>query len=217
MVKLNLIFEGGIYTNNVSVDTSTNMESLRQSVHQFFSRLLNTEEVDIVLYLGCGYRNAVKKFIKDKDNSVLFVDSDCSRDLVSQWYDRLINDANPDKSILIPDDKKANVFFMVQEMEAWFLKQPDVLVRWANVQKYKRKHSEESIKDHSLIRNKDVEDIAKPSEKLNQIIKHFFSKGKKGVRYGKLKSAPEILDCLDTLRLIDVDEDLLRFKTSFSK
>ena len=39
MVKLNLIVEGGVYTNNVSAETANNVEALRQSLHKFFSNI----------------------------------------------------------------------------------------------------------------------------------------------------------------------------------
>ena len=41
MVRLNLIVEGGVYTDNVSAETASNVESLRQSLHKFFNRVLN--------------------------------------------------------------------------------------------------------------------------------------------------------------------------------
>ena len=42
MVKLSLIVEGGVYTNNVSAETANNVEALRQSLHKFFTNISTT-------------------------------------------------------------------------------------------------------------------------------------------------------------------------------
>ena len=58
MVKLNLIVEGGVYTNNVSAETANNVEALRQSLHKFFSNILKRDDIEITIFMGTGYRNA---------------------------------------------------------------------------------------------------------------------------------------------------------------
>ena len=45
MVKLNLIVEGGVYTENVYAETANNAEALRESLHKFFTRLLARDDV----------------------------------------------------------------------------------------------------------------------------------------------------------------------------
>ncbi len=125
----------------------------------------------------------------------------------------LINKEYPDKSIVIPEEKIGKVFFMVQEMEAWFLKQPGCIERWRIEEEYERKHPDENIAEHSLIRGKDIESIRKPSDKLRTLIKKYISDGKKSVKYGKLASAPGLLDNLDVATLLPLDRELQRFKT----
>lgn len=213
MVNLNLIVEGGIYTSDVLATTASNVESLRQSLHSFFSRLLNREDISITLFLGTGYRNATKKFI-DADNPIfLYVDSDYPPKSLDLWFDSLLNKLHPEKSIIIPDDKKQFVFFMIQEMEAWFLKQPGCMEIWASKEGYIRVEKQLNIESHSVIRGKNIECIKKPSEKLAIIMKKFFKKGKKGANYGKLKNAPGLLDALDVTSLIPIDLELQRFQT----
>lgn len=211
MVKLNLIVEGGVYHDNASADTANNSEALRESFHKFFTRLLNRTDIEITIYMGTGYRNAAKRFSEDSTISGIYVDSDCPKEEIMSWFDKLINNEHPEKTIVIPEERKNAVFFMIQEMEAWFLKQPSCLENWAMKEGYMKKDTS-NIAEHSLIRNKNIENISKPSDKLKIIMKHFFKKkNKKSAIYGKLKTAPGILDEVDASKLKSNDTELQRF------
>ena len=131
MVTLSLIVEGGVYPDNVDASTASNVEALRQSLHSFFSRILNRKDISIKLFMGQGYRNATKTFIASDIPIGLFVDSDLPPNDIDKWFDKLVNHHNPELSIVIPKEKVQYVFFMIQEMEAWFLKQPECLEKWA--------------------------------------------------------------------------------------
>ena len=100
---------------------------------------------------------------------------------------------------------------MIQEMEAWFLKQLSCLDRWAEKEGYTRKQ-EGDISQHSVLINKNIEDIKKPSDKLATILKVYFEKKGKSARYGKLKTAPALLDALNTSDLLPLDKELQRLK-----
>lgn len=210
MVKLNLIVEGGVLTGDVSAETANNAEALRESLYKFFTRLLGREDVEITIFMGAGYRNAAKQFIETQTPIALFVDSDLPSENKHLWFNNLINNEHPERSIVIPDDKKDSVFFMIQEMEAWFLKQLSCLDEWALKEGYTRKDTT-NIVDHSVLKNKNIEDIFKPSQKLGIILKHYFVKNKKSAKYGKLKTAPALLDALKTSVLKPLDNELQRF------
>lgn len=211
MVRLNLIVEGGVYTDNVSAETASNVESLRQSLHKFFNRVLSRDDIEITIFMGAGYRNAAKQFVEENSLMSLFVDSDSPAKTKHLWFERLINTEHPEMTIIIPEEKKMHVFFMVQEMEAWFLKQPECLSRWAEMEGYSRKDAKLDISEHSLIKGKDIESISKPSEKLSLLMKRFFFKETKAAKYGKLKNAPLLLDSLNVDSLIPLDLELQRF------
>lgn len=210
MVKLNLIVEGGVHTGDVSAETANNVEALRESLHKFFTRLLGREDVEITIFMGTGYRNAAKQFIETPTPITLFVDSDLPSENKYLWFNKLINNEHPEKSIVIPDNKKDSVFFMIQEMEAWFLKQLSCMDEWAIKEGYTRKDTA-NIANHSILKNKNIEDISKPSKKLEIILKHYFVKNKKSAKYGKLKTAPALLDALNTSTLKPLDNELQRF------
>lgn len=204
MVEISLIVEGGDISNNIEALTANNTESLRQALNKFFTRLLGRDDISIKLNLGGGNRNAVKMFLNDTSHkTILFVDSDHLD--TNKWYNEDMKDFN------ISDDKKEYIFFMIQEMEAWFLKQLNCLDIWAEKEGYNRKQ-EGDISQHSLLKNKNIEEIKKPSDKLATILKVYFEKKEKTAKYGKLKTAPALLDALDTSSLLPLDNELQRFK-----
>lgn len=204
MVEISLIVEGGDISNNTDALTANNTESLRQALNKFFTRLLSRDDISIKLNLGGGNKNAVKMFLNDTSHkTILFVDSDHLD--TNKWYNEDMKDFN------ISDDKKEYIFFMIQEMEAWFLKQLNCLDIWAEKEGYNRKQ-EGDISQHSLLKNKNIEEIKKPSDKLKTILKVYFEKKGKPAKYGKLKTAPALLDALDTSSLLPLDNELQRFK-----
>ena len=204
MVEISLIVEGGDISNNIDALTANNTESLRQALNKFFTRLLSRDDISIKLNLGGGNRNAVKMFLNDTSHkTILFVDSDHLD--TNKWYNEDMKDFN------IPEDKKEYIFFMIQEMEAWFLKQLNCLDIWAEKEGYNRKQ-EGDISQHSLLKNKNIEEIKKPSDKLKTILKVYFEKKGKPAKYGKLKTAPALLDALDISSLLPLDNELQRFK-----
>ncbi len=211
MVTLRVIVEGGVYPNTVDATTGNNVQSLRQSLNSFLSRMHNSNDISIKLFMGMGYRNAAKLFIDSESDIVLFVDSDLPSKSIDKWFEKLENKQNPEKTIIIPDERKQYVFFMIQEMEAWFLKQPECMDTWANAEGYTRIDKDMAIASHSLIRNKNIEEIAKHSEKLKLLLKRFFKKGKKSATYGKLKTSPGLLDALNADDLVSKDSQLQKF------
>ena len=150
----------------------------------------------------------------------LFVDSDMPRVDINRWFEK-VETENPARRFLIPDGQKQNIYFMIQEMEAWFLKQPQCFEVWAKNEGWTRRNPAEKIEEHSLLRGKNVEDIAKPSVATATILKHFFEKRTKGEKrklavYGKLTTAPSLLDKLDVSSLELCDSELHRFKINES-
>lgn len=217
MVNLNIIVEGGTLDPNVSDDTFNNVEALRESLNKLFSRLLKRDDISVRVDIGAGYRNAARMFVKQAANHYLYVDSDDVD--TDKWFVKLDN-PDPGKAIVIPADAKDKVFFMIQEMEAWFLKQPECLDRWGNAQGYIRQKQGIEIAADNQIAGKDIEELPKPSKIVGVIVQRYFervlSNGKsQKVKYGKLKSAPGIIDQLDEQALVAVDKELLRFKVLF--
>lgn len=225
MVIVNLIMEGASPTGvlNSSAMLMDNTSVFRQSLNKFFQRVLNRSDIRVVVDMGANKNSAVYKYARNKNaETFLYVDLDAPAGSIPQWFS-LMEKETTRKGVTFSEVADCDkVFFMIQEMEAWFLKQPVCIERWASTKGYIRDHSDEDIGLHSLIRGKDIESIGKPSDKLALIIRHFFSEqdnaGKKGrkVKYHKLKSAPGLIDALSAETLLSEDKQLRRFKAILS-
>lgn len=220
MVTIQVIVEGGAPNSNENSETASNTESLRQSLNAFFTKLLARDDIGIIVRMGYGYRAAVKQFLQGPSDAVLFVDLDAPKSKMEDWFVKLKTEP-PDSALVFSAEQKEQVFFMIQEMEAWFLKQPACFERWAKKENYTRRAVNE-ISEHSLLKGKNIEDISKPSAVTKDLMKHFFEKqiiGKKGklAKYGKLRTAPFLLDCLDVDLLEKQDNELHRFKKFFDE
>ena len=110
---------------------------------------------------------------------------------------------------------------MVQEMEAWFLKQLVCLEKWAEAEGYRykpvvKKRLQIDITEHTVIKNRKIEDISKPSEKLNLLMKTYYKDmDNKAAKYGKLAIAPILLNYLDVPLLLEQDSELKRFQATY--
>lgn len=215
MVDITLIIEGGAPKDTSDVQTVDNTPALRQSLHRIFNDVLGIE-TNITIDLGTNYRRATNMFcLSSKKRLYLFVDLDDAIDS-SHWFLKLATE-KLDNPIVVPSDKQEDVFFMIQETEAWILKQPASIERWGKHNNMIRLHPNEQVNTHSLIRNKNIESLRKPSDILATMLKHFYKKEsangiKKKVQYGKLTMLPSLLDHLDALDLITKDSELMRFK-----
>ena len=72
--------------------------------------------------MSAGRRLAAKVF-KDAPNDVfLYTDLDREPEKKAEWFVRMETE-NPNEPIIFTQDKAERIFFMIQEMEAWLLKQ----------------------------------------------------------------------------------------------
>ena len=211
MVDVVIFIEGGVLPNdNVSVQTLDNSQKFRESFYNIFYKLIDKQAFNITIQLGSGNKQTIKFFKTQMDkNSVLLIDLDNS---IAYRDKRLLE--------LELDNYKDRVFFMVQEMEAWILSQPQKIDEcYGN--NYKRERSAFNISDDSLLIGKHPEEITKPSLVLKVLLKRYFSYEKRGKikkkEYGKLKDAPDLLNLLDAKKLSDVFIDVNRLTNVMRK
>jgi hypothetical protein len=214
---VNVYVEGGIVNGNVDATTNNNSEALREELNRFMQRALNRNDISIVVKKCSGYKEAAKQFINatDEADNYLYVDLDRKPELRDEWFKSLSDDG-----IEMSQDKSDHVSFWIQEMEAWFLKQPECLDRWGKAQGFLRQKKGIEIAADNQIAGKDIEGLSKPSKIVGVFVQRYFERvlpnGKpQKVKYGKLKSAPGIIDQLDENTLVAVDRELLRFKVLF--
>jgi Domain of unknown function (DUF4276) len=131
--------------------------------------------------LGGGKSHTIRKFLKNKleaDTFMLLVDLDGPEEEKEQ--DMKENGLH---------SKKETVFYMVQEMETWFLSQPDMLDSFFGVDHKGKKVSDKLSK-------RKVTDISDPKAELKNATKD----SKRG-EYHEIKHGVELLKLLDAKQL----------------
>jgi len=211
--------EGGVIDGNVDATTAANSEALREELNRFLQKALNRDDISIVVKKCASYKMAAKEFIKaDLPETYLYVDLDRAPELRSEWFESLRADG-----IVMPQEKTDHVSFWIQEMEAWFLKQPQAIEDWAADEGYLHyKGQEGHVGEHPSIKDKDIEHLQqKASEILKVILRQVFATGEKAVvsasgkvrklKYGKLRHAPGIIAHLAPNLLVEKDKELDMF------
>ncbi len=168
-----LIIEGTSDTRN---------GNLRQGFHKLLGQKLKGKMPRIVM--GDGKHQAIKKFrtINNDRDPMLLIDLDEKENL--RFDDLKKNNLSNESEM---------VFYMIQEMEAWFLSQPEILDDY-----YSGTISKKIPK--GLAR-----DISNPSDLLYKI-----TKSKKKKKYHKVVHAVDLLQKLDATKLMVDFEDFNR-------
>lgn len=217
---VNVYVEGGIINGNVDATTINNSEALREELHRFMQRALNRNDISVVVKKCSGYKEAAKQFINaaQEEENYLYVDLDRKPELRNEWFKSLSDDG-----LVISQDKTDHVIFWIQEMEAWFLKQPVAIELWAEDEGLKLKPGQNSpLSEHPSIKNKDIEHLQqKASYLMGVILRQVFAPQEKGrksssgkvrdLKYGKLRHAPGIIAHLNPTDLISKDNELKSF------
>ena len=217
---VNVYVEGGVINGNVDASTNNNSEALREELNRFMQRALHRDDISIVVKKCSGYKEAAKQFINaaGEEENYLYVDLDRTPELRDDWFRSLTEDG-----IVMPQEKTDHVSFWIQEMEAWFLKQPQAIELWAEDEGLTRKKGQEAaLNEHPSIKDKDIEHLQqKASFLMGVILRQVFApqeKAKKSatgkvrdLKYGKLRHAPGIIAHLNPSDLINKDSELKSF------
>lgn len=214
MVNITIFIEGGILPDDkINVLTIDNSEKLRESFYLIFSQILSPIDFNISIKQGSGNKQTIKFFkskVKKQDNSILLIDLDDFKD-------------KKDNKLTEFDLKeyKNNVFFMVQEMEAWIISQIDKIdLHYKN--KFFRKKKEVNLSNDNIIRGKHPESITKPSKVLKVILGRYFSyksNKKRNKKYSKLRDGADLLAIINSndLRNVFTDFEKLILKIEQTK
>lgn len=214
MVDIRIVIEGGVLPNpNTSASTFDNSEKLREAFHKLLSRVVKPEQFNLIVETGAGYKNAAKSFKKyalNDNKTSLLIDLDKAKSLKEQRLDEL--DIN---------EFASRVFFMIQEMEAWILSQPDVIVKCYK-DRYIRKRPKVNFEQtEPQLFQVHPEEISNPADKLKVLLGKYYSEMKKNCKknkkYGKLKDAPLLIENLDIYKLIDTFDDMKSLMNHFEQ
>ncbi|MEM8524314.1 MAG: DUF4276 family protein [Bacteroidota bacterium] len=136
------------------------------------------------ILMGGGRLQAINKFKNSKAAfSFLLIDLDHSEELREEELLKLDLTEHSEQ-----------VFFMVQEVEAWFISQPEMLDKFYGIDLSKK------------LKNKTPKQIKKPSELLKQLTK----KTRINEEYHKVRHASALLKLLNTQQLRTDFEDFDR-------
>ena len=165
-------------------------------LRQGFSKLLEQKLKGKLprIILGDGKSKAIDKFKNNKLKGDLFL---LLIDLDKPESER---DSDLTENELLP--QKDSVFYMIQEMESWFLSQPEILDTFYGIDNKHKKVSEK-------IPEKKASDFKNPDEKLIELTKYT----KKG-EYHKIKHGVELLKLLNATQL---EKDFSDFKNLIDK
>jgi hypothetical protein len=210
MVTITIYLEGGVLPNlNDAAQTTSNSTRLREAFSKLLRQVFLEEDYNLEIKPSGGYISAAKRFKElreDEKETVLLIDLDGPQTEKPKKLEELD---------LV--DYVKEVFFMIQEMEAWILSQPDKIEQFAQKEQFVIKNEEKKVADNNLIKGKNIEDIKKPSGRLHTIFEQHFQvmqqrRGKapkaKKRGYGKLKDAPSLLELLDLSVLRKSFEDV---------
>jgi len=199
MVDITIYVEG-VQSENSAVLTVDNSAILRENFHKLFSQKLSSTEFNLRIK-PFGTITQARKMLELMDtqgiNAVLLIDLDAP----PEKRDERLNQYKPFDT--------TKIFFMIQEMEAWILSQVDKIEEFGKTEGLIRKRNNEDINNNSLIKNKHPEQINKPSEKLDTILRQYFDivkirRGKErkiGKRYSKAKDGPKLIGLLNLQNL----------------
>lgn len=155
--------------------------NLRQGFGMLFEQRIKKRTFKIVL--GDDKHATIRKFKGDKlsGKKVILIDLDAGEETRDEQIKKLGLD-------------KAQTFFMIQELEAWFISQSEILDSYYNV----------DIK--SKVQHKDPKKIQNPGDLLAQLTKNT----KKG-EYHKVRHATDLLKKLSLATLERSFEDVKKF------
>ncbi|MEN0050804.1 MAG: DUF4276 family protein [Bacteroidota bacterium] len=128
------------------------------------------------IYMGKGKFQAIKRFKDERKADFRFLLIDLDRD--EEFKEEELANLDLEKY-------KEWVFFMVQEVEAWFISQPQILDKYYGIDLSKK------------LKSKHPEKVKNPAKLLQQLTK----KTRKREPYHKVKHAVDLLPLLDIQQL----------------
>jgi Domain of unknown function (DUF4276) len=152
---------------------------LRQGLTKLLAKKLNKKLPSITL--GNGKSQTIRKFLKNQlpcDLALLLIDLDKPQTEI---------EADLKENQLL--SCRQDVFYMIQEMESWFLSQPEMLDKFYGVDANGKQVSEKITK-------KRANEFAEPDKELQRLTRYT----KKG-EYHKIKHGIELLKLLDANQL----------------
>jgi len=211
MAIVRIYIEGGTVAHaNDAAATVANTLALREAFYKLFNQRLGHYDFNLELELGGGWvptRNSWFKKLGTADEGKLLVDLDRPAGEEDQ---RLLQ-------LNIEQPHQHLVYFMVQEMETFFLSQPAIFnLAFAN---RKRIKPDQAIADDDTIAYNEVRDIRNPAGVVNTILGRYYRIEKRGKgrkqKYGsKLREGALLLERVNLEQLTQNFPEMLALVTA---
>jgi hypothetical protein len=206
MVNIVVFVEGGVIPQqNPSAQTFINSEKLREGFHKLLSQIAPEEGFNLEIRPGADFARSTQAFLEFETSEVKVLILDLDRSKIHR-LSRL-----QELGLVESQD---HVYFMIQEMEAWILSQPDIIEGYCS-DHFIRSHSAKVFSEDPVFKL-NPEDITYPSEKLHVVLARYFLTEKIGrmvkLKYGKLKHGPAFIARLNANRLSEMFVDVQRLK-----
>lgn len=218
MVEIHIFLEGIATNDSEEVNTVDRSTDFRRAFHQLLSQSIENELITLSIEPATNWKAAAKTYIKHKQktgkNYCLLIDLDGT----IENKPKRLNESLVGMQETLADFPN-EVFFMIQEMEAWILSQPNVIEIYAENKGFKRKLLKH-VREHHFLRVHPIE-ITKPSDKIKTIFREYFEESRerkgrikeKAADYHKTKTAPDLIRLLDFQKLTEIFEDAKNLQT----
>lgn len=222
MVDITIYVEGGVAPDaaiDVAVATIDMSNALRESFYKLFSSAFDKRQpmpFNLIVEMGGGEQNATELFlrgIQQGKNAVLLIDvykSKTKQDKIT-YLEQELNKLRQSPSYKYKgtdlesiQDHQNRVFFMVREMEAWFLSQLEAIEACAQQQGWVRKNTSKTLAEDSGVKGKVIREIHHPFKTLNTLIQRNYGRKlnpKAKQKYGKLKHSAALVENLNLNKL----------------
>jgi hypothetical protein len=195
MVTLTVFVEGGPNDGRPAADTAQASAAFREGFRKLFAQLplafrLVIEPIGPV----SRAREYLARIEAEGQEALVLVDLDAPpaerQQRIEQFYKGL---------------NTGNLYFMVQEMEAWILSQPHAIEAFARGENWRPKSPPGTLSEAPALRRRPPEEIPHPSGVLDTLFRqHFEMEQKRGgqhlakpARYHKMQHAPALIAGLD--------------------
>lgn len=193
MVTITIFVEGG----NLN-DVTSGTETLRESFRKLLAPDSSTQQFRLVVEMRGPNNQTIKDFkanISNNSDSLILLDLDAvpseKQNKLKEWN---------------LTEQENQVFLMIQAMESWILSQPESIEKYVaeNYVNAKRKKSEIALHEDDILKDKVIQEITKPDEKLNTLLQRYFFIEKRRKKK-KLKYSSKITNGAAMLGLLEID------------
>jgi len=193
MVIITIFIEGG----NLN-DVTSGTETLRESFRKLLTPESSTQQFRLIVEMRGPNNQTTKDFknqVVENPDLLILLDLD---DMPTEKQNKL--------TAWGLNEQESQVFLMIQAMESWILSQLDCIEKFVteNYVNPQRRKPEKILSEDDILKDKVIQEIAKPDDKLNTILQRYFFVEKRNKKK-KIKYDSKIIDGAEMLGLLEIE------------